>query len=421
MEKDIYKVSRINYIIEETAGYFVSILVAGAYLAKLTTELGFSDGLTGILSAFVSLGCCFQLFSIKVFGNKRVKKKVTALFLMSDLFFTFLYVVPLVKLNSSLKSVVFVLLLLGGYGVKQLAFAPKTNWFMALIDNNKRGIFTSVKEACSLVTGIVFQLVMGNIVDRFEAAGNMKGVFIACGITLFGLSVIHLMSFVFSKEKEPVVITEKAEKTGVFKILADKEIRPVIMVSLLWSVCSAISTSFYGTYQIKELGFSMSFVASLSILSACSRIPVSFALGKYADKKSFADMLKICYFLTALAFTAVAFSTPVTGKYLFPLYIILHGAAMGGINSAQINLIFDYVPAERRSDVLAVKLAVGGTVAFLATLVTTPLVNYIQQNGNSLFGIHAYAQQVVSAISAIVSLGLIVYVNKVVLKMKKIN
>ena len=419
MEKDIYRVSRFNYIVEETAGYFVSLLVAGAYLAKLTTELGFSDGLTGILSAFVSLGCCFQLFSIKVFGHKRAKKKVTAMFLMSDLFFTFLYVMPLVKMNSAVKSVVFILVLLGGYGVKQLAFAAKTNWFMALIDNKKRGIFTSVKEACSLVTGIVFQLIMGNVVDRLEAAGNTRGVFVVCGLTLFGLAVIHTLSLALSKEKEPAMPEENAKKSGVFKILANKEIRPVIMVSLLWSVCYAISTSFYGTYQIKELGFSMSFVASLAIVSSCSRIPISFALGKYADKKSFADMLKICYLLAAAGFLAVAFSTPATGKYLFPLYIIFSGASMGGINSAQINLIFDYVSPEHRSDVLAVNQAVGGTVAFLATLVTTPLINHIQQNGNTLFGMHIYAQQVVSVLSVIMAIGLIVYIQKVVLKMKR--
>ena len=222
-------------------------------------------------------------------------------------------------------------------------------------------------------------------------------------------------------EKEPALPEEKAKKSGVLKILANKEIRPVIMVSLLWSVCNAISTSFYGTYQIKELGFSMSFVASLTIVSSCSRIPVSFALGKYADKKSFADMLKICYLLAALGYLAVAFSTPATGKYLFPLYMVFSGASMGGINSAQINLVFDYVSPEHRSDVLAVKLAIGGTVAFLATIVTTPLINYIQQSGNTLFGIHIYAQQVVSALSTIMAIGLIVYVQKVVLKMKRIN
>ena len=125
-------------------------------------------------------------------------------------------------------------------------------------------------------------------------------MFIVCGITLLVLAVIHTLSLALSKEKEPVVPEEKTEKTGVFKILKNKEIRPVILVSFLWSVCSAISTSFYGTYQIKELGFSMSFVASLATLNACARIPASFVLRRYADKKSFADMLKICYLLAAL-------------------------------------------------------------------------------------------------------------------------
>ena len=62
--KDEYKTSRILYIIEAMLEYFVSISVGTVYLAKITSFIGISDGLTGILSAFVSLGCGFQILSI---------------------------------------------------------------------------------------------------------------------------------------------------------------------------------------------------------------------------------------------------------------------------------------------------------------------------------------------------------------------
>jgi len=45
-------------------------------------------------------------------------------------------------------------------------------------------------------------------------------------------------------------------------------------------------------------------------------------------------------------------------------------------------------------------VAVGG-LAFLTTLAVTPLFNHIQANGNQLFGISIYAQQVLASISAI--------------------
>ncbi len=51
------------YIFEAGPEYLISILVAGSFLATLTRELGISDGLTGILSSIISLGCLFQLLS----------------------------------------------------------------------------------------------------------------------------------------------------------------------------------------------------------------------------------------------------------------------------------------------------------------------------------------------------------------------
>ena len=52
-EKDIYKTSRNLYIVEAALEYFIAIIVGGAFLAKVSTSLGISDSLTGIISSFV--------------------------------------------------------------------------------------------------------------------------------------------------------------------------------------------------------------------------------------------------------------------------------------------------------------------------------------------------------------------------------
>ena len=74
--KDVYKRSRLLYIIEAALEYFISITVTGAYLATLTNSLGFSDSLTGILTSFVSLGCGFQIIAIFLANKRPVKRCV---------------------------------------------------------------------------------------------------------------------------------------------------------------------------------------------------------------------------------------------------------------------------------------------------------------------------------------------------------
>lgn len=72
-QKDIYRLSRVMYILQATLEYFISTLVAGAYLAKVTKAVGMSDGMTGILSALVSLGCGMQIVAVFLTRKRRVK------------------------------------------------------------------------------------------------------------------------------------------------------------------------------------------------------------------------------------------------------------------------------------------------------------------------------------------------------------
>ena len=114
----------------------------------------------------------------------------------------------------------------------------------------------------------------------------------------------------------------------------------------------------------------------------------------------------------------VVFATPQNGKVLFILYYVVHGVAMGGINSAFVNLIFDYVPVEKRADSLSVTQAAAGTVGFITALCASPVVSAMQQNGNRIFGFTVYAQQLLSAVSAAITLLLIVFVRKAIINKK---
>ena len=94
------------YIFEAALEYFISILVAGSYLATLTKELGFSDSLTGILSSVISLGCLFQLFSLLV-RRKKVKAFVLIFSIINQLLFMLLYIIPLTNFEKHTKIVIF--------------------------------------------------------------------------------------------------------------------------------------------------------------------------------------------------------------------------------------------------------------------------------------------------------------------------
>jgi len=408
MEKDIYKTSRTMYIIEAGLEYLISILFADAFLATLTASLGMSDSLTGIISSFISLGCVFQLLAMFL-SRGRAKKTVISLSIFNQLLFMFLYVIPLMGGAERFKNAIFVTCILLAYFIYNIAHPKKINWLMSLVPDGNRGKFTATKEIISLIMGMAFSFGMGAVIDHYKEIGEMRKAFILCAVVVFVLMLMHTATMLLTKEKPIEHVLEG--KKELFGVLKDKNLIKVSIVFLIWYIAMYSANPFYGTYQTKELGFSLTFVSILSIVSAVARVASSIFMGAYADKRSFAKMIRVCFAIAALAFLANVFCVPSNGKIMFTTYKILYAVSMGGINSALINLCYDYVSVEKRVHALAITQALAGLAGFFSTLGVSALVSKIQNNGNSFLGMDLYAQQVVSAIAFILTVAVIIYVS----------
>lgn len=408
-------------MIEAALEYLISILVATTFLATITTELGISDSLTGILSSILSLGCVFQLLSL-FFRRRSEKRFVIILSIWNQCLFMLLYVIPLFSGNKTLKIVIFVITIILAYLFYNIAHPKKINWLMSLVEDGKRGTFTANKEMLSLAIGILFNFCMGYIVDYYKDSGSVRTAFIICAVTIFVLMVLHTVTLLIAVEK-PLPSEQTSEKTNVLKdmfaVLNDKNVQRVAILFVLWNMAQYVSTPFYGTYQIKELGFSLKFVSMITMLYSIVRILFSKVFGRYADKTSFASMIQICFLVAGGGFFINMFTVPSNGKLFYTAYYICYATAMAGINSSLINLVFDYVSVEKRADSLAICLAGSGVVGFITTLLASSLVTLIQKEGNSFMGIsHIYAQQVVSEIALIFTIACVLYVKFVMKKVK---
>lgn len=404
------------YILEAAFEHLIALLVASSFLATLTKELGMSDSLTGILSSVISLGCLFQLMSLTV-KRTRVKKLVVCLSALNQLLFMLLYVIPLTGAGKQVKIAAFVVVIFAAYFIYNFIHPKKINWLMSLVEDGHRGSFTANKEIISLLSGIIFSFLMGAVSDYFAEKGQIKVAFAICGGVIFLLMILHTLTMLFTVEKE-IPTKPKTKKGGLLADLKNKNVLRVTVVFLLYNVSTYASVPFYGTYKINELGMDLKVVSAIVIGGSVTRILVSKFWGKYADNKSFAAMLEKCFIFLAAAQVCAAFAVPANGTVMFILYYAIHGVAMGGINSALVNLIFDYVEPERRANSLAITQAVSGVAGFLTTLAMSSLVSAVQEGGNQLFGITVYAQQVATVISLLFTVFAIVYTRTVLIKNK---
>ncbi len=416
-KNDPARLGRLMYVIEAALEYFISLMVTSAYLARITASLGFSDSLTGVLSSFVSLGCLFQLGAITLFRNARsVKKPILSCHIINQTLFALVYLTPILPVEGWMKSVLFLVCFCGAYVISNVITSPKTNWLMSHVPDTSRGSFTAVKEIVSLLSGIVFTTATGVAFDALDATGDKSLAFIVGAIVIFVLMILHTCSLIPVPEKE----VEAGQNGGsVRELLRDKKFWRVCIACSLWYVAYYASMPFFGSYQIKELGFSMTFVSIITIAHSVVRAVVSPFVGRYADRHSFSKMVELCFIIAAASFAVNVFTVPENGSVFFTLYFCLHGAAWAGINSAVMNLIYDYVDEKNRRNALAINYAISGTAGFLATCLMSPVVDLIQANGNTLLGMRLYPAQFVSAFALVVTVVVIVYVHVVLVRGKK--
>lgn len=416
--RDIYKKSRWFYILSAAVEYFISILVGSTYLAKLAGSIGLDDGTIGVLTSFISLGCGFQIVALFFRSDKPVKRMVVVANFINQLCFSFLYVIPLVDIPTGAKTPIFIILLLSGHVINNVVFSPKVIWARSLVDGDKLGRFSATCEIISLLSGIVFTMAMGSVIDAMEAAGNLNGAFIVCGVTLIALTLSNAVLLILMKEKKKEKTDDGIKlSTRLRQSLTDKATLKLIPVFVLWETTLYITTPFLGTYQLNELGFTMTFVSILTVAYSLFRSLVSTPLGMLGDKKSFVNMVTVAQ--TAELIGLVTLSLGGAASYI--IYYMMYAVAIAGTNSGKMNLIYEYVPAEKRTGAVAILYTIGGFVGFFATLCAKPLVDHIQAAGNKFLWLDkVYAQQVLAIIASLILLLCILYTNTVVRRMRRV-
>ncbi len=408
------KRSRKLYIAEAAVEYFISLCVTTTFLTIILEEMQVPTAYQGIISSIASLACVVQL--IAVFSIKKTypcKRWICILNLANQLLFSLLYLVPLTPFRREIKLVIFVAMLLAAYCCQHYLTPSRTQWHMESVDDNKRGIFTANKEIISLVGGMIFSYAAAELVDYFKApvadpelqARNMRICFIIFAVTIVVLALIHLFLMLGITEYKPKKeIPKKSFKEILGIVWGSRQIRLVLIFDILFAI-TRVPAHFASVYALSEkaLGFSPVFVTVVHALTLSAfRAVLSRPLGRFADKHSWPSLLKLCMLSSAIAYLIFAFCAPGSLSYLlYPLYALFYGFSLAGSNSARVNLCLDYVSHEDRRYVLGVKDAISGLVEFGVTLLVSLLVQYIEGNGNSIFGMSIYAQQLLFFFNAL--------------------
>jgi len=419
-----YKRARFAYSAQCAFEHFVGLLFGGSFLVKLLNSLGMSDSAIGIISSISTFAVLFQVIEIFLTNKiKNVKRTVMIWDTMSQLSFAIVYFIPFLNIGVNLKVAMVVAVIIFGYFSRYIIFSCYYKWANSYVSPDKLATYSAVKEMISLFTGMIVSLLAAYVFSRFEDRNMILAGFLFLGVVMIIINSCSFISYCFIKNAE----IKPEEKTVKYKMsdvmnntLLNKSFRNAIILIGLIQVSLGFAGSFMGTLMQVDFGYTVLHIQIFTILGHLARMAVSLPLGRYSDKKSYAKGIRMAVYILILSFVAGIFSCD-KATWLVILYLIFSNMAQAGIYANFLNITYDYVKPEFIVPAMAIKNCVGGILGFGASLVGGAFLQFVQDNGNVLFGIKAYGQQFMSTIAVIILIGAVVFGKFVVEKQKRIS
>ncbi len=400
-----FKRYRKAYVTQCTIEHLVGLLVADAFLATLLKYIGLSDAMTGIISSFASVAFVFQLMQVFLVQSKFSTKKIVMLFdILSQILFAFIYFVPFVPIASGVKKLIVVASIMISQVCKTMVITLYYKWGNSYVKDEKRAQFSAMKECISLITGIVFVAVVSYVFDAFKALDNTEGglLFIAC--TMAVLNVANYISLALIKD-EPMRERENMRvpaKEVLGHISQNKIFKNYVIINMFSAAGGGLLGGFIGVYKIQELGMSLFMVQVINIVADFFRMGVSMPFANYSAKHGFARGIFLASLILLFGNTCIVFTTPSTW-WLIIVYTFCTTAYSAGSYQNSFNIGYTLLPQKYMVQGMAISRTATGIISFGSAIIGGKILSLVQANGNMVFGMHLYGQQLLAVIAIIIT------------------
>ena len=415
-----YKRTRASYIAECTFEYFVALMVSDSILSLLLGNLGMSDSSIGIVSSLVSLAFLFQLLTVPVVRRITNTKVFGIIFhTIGQFAFAALFLVPLLPVGGRVGRATAVALIVVAYFGNYFVNAIIFRWGTSFVEPSRRGKYGAVRDMTSLISGVGIQIAAGIAIDRYTEAGNVRAAFIFCAVSCCVFSAADLCSLLLmEKEKTtfdgPGQTAARATFADIMRnTLGKKEYRSTVVLESLWRCAMYSAAGFVGTFKLNELAMTVTAIEIVNIAAQMARMALSLPFGRLSDRTSYSKSASVGFAVAAAGFLALAFTTPDT-RFMVVVFTVCYNVSMAGTHSNFLYMTYSYTDPRFITEALAIKKGLSGIAGFLMSLHAGRILSVVQENGNSLFGISVYGQQVLGVLAFLMTVACIAYNSLVI-------
>jgi predicted MFS family arabinose efflux permease len=194
-------------------------------------------------------------------------------------------------------------------------------------------------------------------------------------------------------------------------LLTNKSFVYVVILGALLYTATYMTLGFMGIYKTKDLLLTVGAVQLINIAGCLARFFLTKPIARYADRHSYVKGVKLGLWIALVGFVVNIFTTPHTWWAVI-LFTLIYHVSCAGTGQNMYNIVFSYVEEDYFVQASALKNSVSGLCGFGASVLGGVILDAVQKNGNQIFGVPVYGQQLLSGISALILLIAIAFVSR---------
>lgn len=362
-------------LVDAAAATAIGALNSGVVLLALALHIGASTIEIGILAAIPLLTQILQAPTVKLVERWRTRKRISVVSVfVARLALPVYATVPFIP-DPRLATGVLIIAALLHYGLNAVCACSWNSWIRDLIPSEQLGRFSSRRGAygtiVSAMATVAAALALG-IAEGDRAAGDR----VFAGLYFAGFVLGLISTGALARVPEPLM-HPNPDRTSLSKLLIEPvrhvNFRKLLRYIASWQFAVNLATPFFTVYFVRELGFSMSFVLVLTVVSQLANVAVVRGWGHLSDRFTNKSVLALASPIFILCIAGMAFSNEFGSEearaaWLIALHVLM-GAAGAGVGLAAGNIVMKLSPVGGATSFMAANALVSALAAGTAPIV----------------------------------------------------
>jgi MFS family permease len=350
-------------------------LTTGVFLAGFAVELGASNFAIGVLASVPFFVQLLQIPGVILVEHVRARRAISVW--ASGIGRIFLLGAALAPLLASHAAVIALTSFLAIHqGMGAISGCAWNSWMRDLVPDSEQGRFFGRRTAATTALSVALALLGGAVVDVWKShipgspAIGYSCLFVLSG--LIGLYGVYLLSI--TPEPPMPAVPRYSHPLGIISApFRDANFRRLIVFLSSWNFSINLAAPFFTVYMLKTLGYPMTTIMVLTIVSQLSNLAALSIWGALIDRFSAKAVLGVSAPLFLVCMLAWSFTgLPSIQAIVFYALVAIHilmGISTAGVALASNNLAMRLSPSGEATSYLAANGVVTSVCAAVAPIV----------------------------------------------------